>query len=84
MIKLDEQEIAKLDTKVSEFIHAILIPCSPQIVMFALDRQKYLIQVPLVAWPRTAATELMSIRLTKLAAPFADRLIGHGHAVFQQ
>ena len=55
----------------------VLIHCPPQIVMLALDRQKHLIHMPLVAGPGTAATELIGILLAKLAAPLADRLIGH-------
>jgi hypothetical protein len=40
--------------------------------------------MPLVARPRTAATELIGIQLAKLATPFADRLIRYDHATFQQ
>jgi len=61
-----------------------LINSSPQIVMLAFDRQKYLIQMPFIPWPRTAATELVCILSTKLATPLADRLIGHSHPSFQQ
>src|SRR5687768_4992844 len=53
----------------------VLIDRPPEIMALALDRQKHFIHIPLVAWPRTAATELISIPLTKLAAPFANRLI---------
>src|SRR5262245_16325790 len=42
------------------------------------------VAVPLVTQPRTAATELIRIRLTKLATPPTKRCIGHGHATFQQ
>jgi hypothetical protein len=63
---------------------AILIHCSPQIVMLTLDRQKYLIKVPRIPGPRTAATERIGIVLAKLATPFADRLLGHDHTTFAQ
>jgi hypothetical protein len=58
----------------------VLIDCSPENMMLALDRQKHLIKVPLVTGPRTAATELIRIRLPEFAAPFANRFIGHDHA----
>jgi hypothetical protein len=61
-----------------------LIYCPPQIVMLTLDCQKHLIQVPLIAGPRTAATELIGVLLTELATPLANRLIRHGHATFTQ
>ncbi len=37
--------------------------------MFAVDRQKHLIQVPLVIGPRALAAELIGIPLPKLPAP---------------
>ena len=52
--------------------------------MLTLDRQKHLIQVPLVTWPGTAATELIGVLLPELATPFADGLIGYNHPAFQQ
>src|SRR5262245_30398799 len=52
--------------------------------MRALDRQKHFIEVPLVTRLRTAATELVSILLTKLAAPLANGLIGHDHSTLKQ
>src|SRR5262249_10144871 len=63
---------------------AVLIHRPPQIVMVALDRQKHFIQVPLVPGPRTTTTELISVLLTKLVTPFADRLIGHCHSTFTE
>src|SRR5262245_10686820 len=62
----------------------LLLNCPPQIVMFALDGQKHLIEVPFIAEPGTAATELIRILLAELAAPFADRLIGHYDSTFKQ
>ena len=52
--------------------------------MLALDRQKHLIHVPLVARPGTTATELSGILLAEFAAPLTNCLIGHGYATFQQ
>src|SRR5262245_64621955 len=45
----------------------VLIHGSPQIVMFALDRQKHFIHLPLVTRLRTAATELIGILLAEFA-----------------
>jgi hypothetical protein len=63
---------------------AFLIDGPPQIVMLPLDRQKYLIKVPLVPRPRPAATELIGVLLATRAAPLTDRLIRHDHSTFQQ
>jgi hypothetical protein len=62
----------------------LLIDRAPQIVLLALDRQKHLIHMPLVAKPRTTATELISILLAKFATPLANRLIGHADATLKQ
>jgi hypothetical protein len=63
---------------------ALLIDGPPQIVMFTLDLQKYLIEVLLISRPRPRVTELIGIVLAKFAAPLPYRLIGHGHPTFQQ
>jgi len=55
----------------------VLIDRPPQIVPFALDRQKHLIEVPFVAWPRALATQLIGALLAELAASLPDGLIGH-------
>src|SRR5438128_9208643 len=54
---------------------AVLIHCPLQIVIFTLDRQKHFIHMPFVAGSGAATTKLMGIRLAKLAAPLANRLI---------
>jgi hypothetical protein len=56
----------------------------PQIVMFALDCEKHLIEVSPVAELGTAATQLIGILLAKLAAPLANCFVGHDDAAFQQ
>jgi hypothetical protein len=55
---------------------ALLIDSPPQVVPFALDREKDLIQVPFVARSRALATELIGVRLPKLLAPLTDGFIG--------
>ena len=62
----------------------VLIHRPPQIVTFAFDGQKHLIQVPLVPGPGTSATELIGILLAKLAAPLADGFVGHDDPTFKQ
>ena len=62
----------------------VLIRRPPEIMTLALDGQKHLVHVPLIAWARAAATQLVGIVLAKLAAPFANRLVGHDYATFQQ
>jgi hypothetical protein len=55
----------------------VLIDAPPQIRALAIDRQEYLIKVPLITWLRTSAPELIGICLPKFHAPVADRLIRH-------
>jgi hypothetical protein len=63
---------------------AILIDRPPQVVPFAADGQKHLIQVPLVARPGPAASELMGIRLSEFPAPLPDRLVGDDDSAGEQ
>jgi len=56
---------------------SLLIHCPPERVALALDRQKHLIQTPLIAGARAPTMQLLRVRLTKLATLFADRLIRH-------
>ncbi len=58
----------------------VLIHCPPQVVALAPDGKHKLVEGPLVPRPRTTATQLVGIRLTKLAAPFTDSFIGDEHA----
>jgi hypothetical protein len=55
---------------------AVLIHGTPQIVVFAVNREEYLIQVPLVARPG-APPELMGLPQPQLPAPLANGLIRH-------
>ncbi len=66
-------------TSISAALHqdiddlAILIDGSPQIVLLPLIFDLHLIQMPLISWLGTAATELIGISLSKLEAPASDR-----------
>jgi hypothetical protein len=45
---------------------SFLVNSSPEIVLFAIEREEYLVQVPLVARSRSAVTQLVGIGLAKL------------------
>jgi hypothetical protein len=63
---------------------AILIDRQPQIMTFALDRQKDLIEMPLIPGLRPAVAQLIGILWAKLTAPLADRFIGQDDATSKQ
>jgi hypothetical protein len=63
---------------------AVLIHCPPEIMPLTLDGEKDLVEMPLVTGPRTAATELIGIRLPEFTTPLANSLIGHDDTTFQQ
>src|SRR5215470_6769841 len=49
-----------------------------------MDREKHLIQVPLVPRARTPPPELIGVGLPKFSTPFADSLVRHDDAAFEQ
>jgi hypothetical protein len=49
-----------------------------------MNREKHLVEVPFVPRLRASTTELVRIVLTELAAPLADRFIGHDDATGEQ
>ena len=62
----------------------VLIYRAPPVMAFAMDRQEYLVQVPLVARSRSAATQPIGVVLPKLPTPLTDGLMGHGDATLEQ
>ena len=62
----------------------VLIYCPPPIMPLAFDGQQHLIHMPLVPGPGASPPELIGILLPELAAPFADRLVGHDDSAFKQ
>jgi hypothetical protein len=54
---------------------ALLIHGTPQIVPFTIDRQKHLVQVPLVARPGTPPAQSIGLGLPKLAAPLPNGFV---------
>ena len=59
---------------------AVLIHRAPPIMPRAVDGENDLVEMPLVAWPGTAAPELIGILLPEFATPLADGLVGHEDA----
>jgi len=60
----------------------VLVNRSPQIMPLAIDGQEHLISVPLVPRPWSATPQLNGITLPELAAPLADRFVGHSDPAF--
>ena len=56
-----------------------MIPRPPEILPLALEGEKHLSPLPLVAEPWASTTQLIRLLLTNLGAPLADGLRGHGH-----
>lgn len=56
---------------------ALLLHRPPLIVTFAIDDEKYLVEVPLIVRPGMPAPELVGILLAELHAPLPDGFVGH-------
>jgi hypothetical protein len=63
---------------------AVLIYRPPQIMTLALDRQKDLVEMPLIPRLRPSASKLIGIGWAKLAAPLPDRFVGHDDPMGKQ
>jgi hypothetical protein len=63
---------------------AILIHGTPKIVLHALDPDEYLVHVPFVSRPRSAASQASCEGLAKLPAPLTNRLVGDNNATFSE
>jgi hypothetical protein len=66
---------------------AVLIHRTPEKVTFAVDGQKYLIQMPRISGSKTPATELIGIHLPEFSAPIPYRFVRQedaagGHRLF--
>src|SRR5215813_2352432 len=62
----------------------ILVHRTPQGMALPIDRHTHLVQVPLVARPRAAATQSIGIILPKLLTPLTDSFMGHGDNALEQ
>jgi hypothetical protein len=59
---------------------AILINCAPQIVKAAIDLEEHFIKMPPVARPHRSPSQVVSICLAKLQAPFSDGFVSEDDA----
>jgi hypothetical protein len=64
--------------------NAMLIHCAPQIVRYALDADKHLIEVPCIAGLRSTTAQSPGEIGTELQAPVPDALVGHRDATLGQ
>jgi hypothetical protein len=62
----------------------VLVDGPPQLVVFTMDPQKDLIEMPRVAWSGSLAPELMGILLAKLRAPLTDRFVRHDNPTHEE
>jgi hypothetical protein len=63
---------------------AVLIDRPPQVGAFFVDGDRYLIQMPLIAWAGPPAAELIRILLPELPAPLADGFVRHDDPTNEQ
>jgi hypothetical protein len=63
---------------------AVLIHLAPKIMLYALDPDEHLVQVPFVAGPKSASAQTIGKDLAELFAPTPHRLIGDDNAPFSQ
>jgi hypothetical protein len=54
---------------------AVLVDRTPQIMTYAIDGQKHLVEMSCVPWSRAPTPELVGIGLPKLSAPRAHGLV---------
>jgi hypothetical protein len=62
----------------------VLIHRAPEVVPFAMNCQKDLVQVPFVARARPSAPQPIGVVLATLPTPLADGFMGHRDTAFQQ
>src|SRR5882724_5925806 len=62
----------------------VLIPRTPSVIAFPVNRQHHYIQMPLIAGPGTPAPELICVGLADRAGPLPSRLIGHDDAASEE
>jgi hypothetical protein len=61
--------------------NAVLVDGAPEVVLITLDPDEHLIEVPLVPWPWSAATNATGKTLAEFPAPAPHRLVGDGNAL---
>src|SRR5262249_25771439 len=71
-----------LDQNVEDVV--VLVDSAPQVMAFAMNRQKHLVQIPLVSWLGTSTLQSIGIVLAKLQTPLADGFMGDVDTAFEQ
>ena len=62
---------------------SVLVDGSPQVVLFAVDFHLYFVQMPLISWHWTSATQLIGIELSKLVAPGANCFVSQSDSAIE-
>src|SRR5262249_46662813 len=62
----------------------VLVDRTPEVMTLTMNREKDLIQVPLVTWLRASTLQLIGVVLPKLQTPLADGLVRHLDAALKQ
>jgi hypothetical protein len=62
---------------------AVLVDGPPQVLLFPIDLDEDLVQVPFVTRPGLPAAQRARVLLPELGAPAAHRLVGDGHAALE-
>src|SRR5262249_54561565 len=71
-----------LDQDIEDVV--VLIHGAPQVMALPVDRQKDLVEVPLVAWLGASTLQLIGVVLPKFQTPLADGLVRHIDAALTQ
>src|SRR5688572_17400998 len=62
----------------------VLVDSAPQVMTLPVDRQKHLVQVPLVPWLGASPLQLIRIVLPKFSTPLADGFMGDVDTALEQ
>jgi hypothetical protein len=71
-----------LDQDIEDVV--ILIDGAPQVMAFAINRQKHFVQVPFVAWLGASTLQPIRVVLPKFQTPLADGFMGDVDTAFAQ
>ena len=71
-----------LDQDIEDVV--VLIDGAPQVMAFAINRQKHFVQVPFVAWLGASTLQPIRVVLPKFQTPLADGFMGDVDTAFAQ
>jgi hypothetical protein len=63
---------------------AILIYCSPEVMLFASNGEDYLVQMPDIAAARATTAQFVGVRLPECEAPLPHCFMGHDNPALRQ